>query len=47
MSNLSMLNLVLSAINAYFAYDSFQKGQKAFGWSSLFISAFCFVSAVL
>jgi hypothetical protein len=47
MSNMSMLNLVLSALNAYFAYDSFQKGQKNMGWFSVFISAFCFVSAVI
>jgi len=47
MSNLSILNLVLSAINAYFAYDSFQKGHKKTAWISLVVSAFCFVSAML
>ena len=47
MTTLTALNLVLSAINGYMAYDSFQRGHTRSGWISLTISALCFTSAVL
>lgn len=47
MSTLSVINLVLSAINAYFAYDSFKLGQRKQGYINLTVSAICFVAAVV
>jgi len=47
MDNWTVLNLILSVLNALFAYDSFSKGQKGSGWISLTVSAFCFVAAVV
>jgi len=47
MSNMDILNLTLSAVNALFAYDAFNKGHTRSGWISLFISAICFVAVIL
>lgn len=47
MSALSLLNLFLGAVNAFFAYDSFKQGQNKSGWFSLVISAFCISVAML
>lgn len=47
MSTLSILNLVLSALNAGFAYDAFKKGNKRSGYISLGISCLCLVSVLL
>jgi hypothetical protein len=44
---MTTFNLILSAMNAYFAWDSFSKGQTGSGWISLTVSAFCFVAAVV
>jgi len=43
----SMINLILSVINAGMAYDSFQRGQNLMGWVSVVVSAVCFVAGVL
>lgn len=47
MNWLSILNLVLSAVNAYFAYDAFKHGENRSGYFNLSISAICFVGAVI
>ena len=47
MSNLSILNLILSAVNAYFAWDSFHRGNTRMGWFNICVSAICFVGAVI
>ena len=47
MSNLSILNLTLSAVNAYFAWESFRQGHTRMGWFNICVSAICFVGAVI
>jgi len=43
----SSINLILSVINAWIAYDSFQRGQNLMGWVSVAVSAVGFVAGVL
>jgi hypothetical protein len=43
----SIINLVLSLINAVMAWDSFKRGQPGLAWFNLAVSSFCFVAAVL
>ena len=43
----SSINLILSVINAWIAYDSFQRGQNFMGWVSVAVSAVGFVAGVL